>query len=151
MRKKPPSITLLTQFGKLKNRCWSVIITTWMYWSMVELGLSITAACLLTLRLLFQDSSFQGWRKGLRSYIQLLSNPFSARPSSFSTLDGGPLTNLHKGSEQHSNASQVGTLAPNAARMATNIYPMHDVEAQTGMSPASITVRSKIEQTSSIQ
>ena len=40
-------------------------------------------------------------------------------------------------------------LAPNVTQMTTNIYPLHDLEAQKNTPGAGITVRSKIEQASS--
>lgn len=122
-----------------------------MYWSMIELGLSITAACLPTLRPLFRDSSFEGWYKALRSYITTRYKSLSTQSNGFSTFDVEAPNELRKGLEQNSNSSQVGVLAANNAQMTTDIYPLHDVEAQTGIPSASITVRSKIEQTSYVQ
>ncbi|KAM0798337.1 hypothetical protein BDR22DRAFT_891390 [Usnea florida] len=133
---------------------WSIsqgilVITTWMYWSMIELSLSITAACLPTLRPLLPGSSVQGWYEGLQSYLKLLSRSSSTRSNKLSNFDTGPSTNSNKDSERHSNSSQMGILAPNVAQMTTNIYPLHDVEAQKVTPGAGITVRSKIEQASS--
>ena len=128
-----------------------VLITTWIYWSMIELGLSITAACLPTLRPLLQGSSVQGWYKGLQSYLKVLSKSSSTRPKKLSTFDAGPSTDPHKDLEQHSNSSQVGILPSNVAQITTNIYPLHDLEAQKNVSGGGITVRSKIEQASSVQ
>ena len=118
---------------------------------MIELGLSITAACLPTLRPLFHESYLQGWYKVLQSYIKTRSKSSSMRPHKLSDFDIRPSTDVRKDPEQRSNSSQVGILAPNVGRVATNIYPLHDLEAQSGLPSASITVRSKIEQTSHAQ
>ena len=118
---------------------------------MIELGLSITAACLPTLRPLTHNLSFQGWYEDLRSYIKLRSKSSSARPGGYSNFDDGPSTDPHKIAEQHSNSSQIGILDPKVPRMATNIYPLRDMEAQTGVPSTGIKIQSKIEQTSYMQ
>ena len=118
---------------------------------MIELGLSIVAACLPTLRPMIQNLSFQGWYKDLRSYIKLRSKSSSARSGGYSDYDDGHSTDPQKPSERHSNSSQIGILDPKIARMATKIYPMHDVEAQIGIPSAGIKVQNKIEQNSYMQ
>ena len=118
---------------------------------MIELGLSITAACLPTLRPLFQGSSVQSWYKGLQNYLKLLSKSTSTRSKKLSTFDTGPSTNSRKDLKRHSTSSQVEILAPNVNQMTTDIYPLHDLEAQKNTSGAGITVRSKIEQASSVR
>ena len=118
---------------------------------MIELALSITAACLPTLRPLIQNLSFQGWYEDLRSYIKLRSKSSSVRLGRYSDSDDGPSTDRHKALKLHSNSSQIRILDPNVARMATHIYPLQDVEAQTGVPSAGIKIQSKIEQTSYMQ
>ena len=118
---------------------------------MIELGLSITAACLPMLRPLLQGSSVQGWYKGLQNYLKLLSKSISTRSNRLSTFDAGPSSNSRKDLERLSNSSQVEILAPNGSQMTTSIYPLHDLEAQKNTSGAVITVRSEIEQASSVR
>ena len=122
-----------------------------MYWSMLELGLSIVAACLPTLRPLVQNLSVQVFYESLRSYIKIRSKSSSTRPGDYSNFDDGPSTDPHKVLKRRSSSSQTGLFVPGVARMATSIYPMQDVEAQTGVPSASIKIQSKIEQTSYMQ
>ena len=114
---------------------------------MIELGLSITAACLPTLRPLIPPKlSFQGWYEDLRSYIKLRCKSPSARSGGYSNYKDGTSTDPQNTLERHSNSSQIGILDPKVSRMATKISAMHDVEAQTGVPSAGIKVQSKIEQ-----
>lgn len=122
-----------------------------MYWSMIELGLSIIAACLPTLRPLLGEWSLQGYYKFLRSYITLRSKSSSTRRNRSSELESEKSEDLGKELEGSSNSSQVGILPPNVARMATNVYPMKDVEAQTTITSSRVTARDQIERASYIQ
>ena len=126
-----------------------VVISTSMYWSMMQMGLSIVAACLPTLRPLFNNASLQGWYKRLRSHITLPSKISLAmrpkRQSDFDTIDSNDLT---KGSGEVSKSPQSEILPAKTMRVTTHVYPLHDMETQTGTPVWKSTFRDEIEQTS---
>ena len=112
---------------------------------MIELGLSIVAACLPTLRPILGDTTLQDFYKTLRSYVTLRSRSFSTRRYKSLALESEQLKDFSKELEESSNSSQVGILPPNVVRVSTNIYPLKDVEAQTTAPTSRITAREQIE------
>ena len=48
------------------TRLWKVAVSTWLYWSMIEGGLAVIAACLPTLRLLVRNVSLSSFFHSLR-------------------------------------------------------------------------------------
>lgn len=107
------------------------------------MGMSIVAACLPTLRPLFSDTSPEAFSNLLRSL-------FTRRSKSSSTLDKVHAESLRKDGEVASNSSRVG-FAFKAVNhdVATEIYPMGDLEAQADVPSKRIMVQNMITQTSS--
>jgi len=106
------------------------------------MGLSIVAACLPTLRPLFSDIAPDAWPSMLKSWLSLGS--IFSRASS-----RGRSQNNHKDFDNISNSSYRG-FVPKAkhGKVATEIYPMADVEAQSPVPASRIMVQNKITQTS---
>ena len=67
------------------------------------------------------------------------------RSSRFDAISSEDLTQ-HLGEASNSSQPQLEILPANTARAATNVYPLHDVEAQSGTLGWKATVRDQIEQ-----
>ena len=83
-----------------------VTISTLLYWSMIEAGLAIIAACLPTLRVLFSKVSFDTLVRNLRSALSLTS--LRSQPSQPSQSQSqGPYSNLQADGSSTSHAHMV--------------------------------------------
>lgn len=109
----------------------AVLISTSMYWGMIEMGLSIIAACLPTLRPLIGDPGVQTIYENARSYIRPRS-----KGSSLDNRDSG-YTFTKFNSKRTTPLNQTVT---------TNIYPASDTESQSEAPEHMIAVQEKIEQ-----
>lgn len=118
-----------------------------MYWSMIELGLSIVAACLPTLRPLFGRSSIESWRKSIRSYFTLHLKPFSNRGDGSGSGYTSRANENYKPLEERAWNSKTRINVPDQSAMAQNIYAMQDLESQTEIPKSHIVVQNRIEQT----
>lgn len=130
-----PLLYLLTCFD---SRYPKVIMSTWMYWSMLELGISITAACLPTLRPLFGKISPMSLSESLRGIFSLrsLSSLIFTRRSS---------TKIPEDPERVPNASDAEFVHKNTAHdIETEIYALRDLESDGDMHPGRILVKKKI-------
>lgn len=131
---------LIISFGSLHPK---VLISTWMYWSMIELGISITAACLPTLRPLFGELSSNILSNTLRSLFSLRSFSilvFTRRTSS--KIPGDP--------ESSSNASQTEFVHKGPSHdVETEIHALRDLEADGDKHPGRILVQNSITHSSS--
>ena len=112
-------------------------ITQVLYWSMIESGLALVAACLPTLRFLFGNFSPESLIRSIRSVMSLESlrsqrseDSRHVRLSDQDSTSTSSHTQLAKGEE-------VG---------ATEIYAMADLEAQKSMPHSQIMVKSDIVQ-----
>lgn len=114
-----------------------------MYWSMIELGISITAACLPTLQPLFGKSSPKGLSNALRGFFSLhsFSTLFFTRRTSRETP--GDL-------ESSSNASKTEFVHKGTGHdVETEIHALRDIEADGDKHPGSILVQNSIAHSSS--
>lgn len=84
--------------------CSIVTVSTILYWSMIEAGLAIIAACLPTLQFLVRKVSLDSIVNSVRSALSLQSMR-SQRPES---RPMGPYTNIQADSEVASTAPIVG-------------------------------------------
>ena len=114
-----------------------------MYWTLIEMGLSIIAACLPTLRPLFGNVAAQSWSNMLRSFFTLPS-----RLRSTSENRKGMSKGPRPDGDTASNSSRVKfafkAMSPDSA---TEIYPMRDIESQAAVPREGIMVQNKITQT----
>lgn len=125
-----------------------LIISLCTYWSMIEMGLSIVAACLPTLRPLFSNPSPPGWCRHLKSRTILSSKtsfPFSMRSKRSSDSDTTDSNDLPKQHGGLSSSSQNSIPPAKIRPLAISVYAMNDVEAQTDSPSWKSTVRDQIE------
>lgn len=83
-----------------------VTVSTILYWSMIEGGLAVIAACLPTLRFLVGKISISSIVNSLRSVLSLDSVP-TQRPQRSAALPIGPYTNIHADSSATSHTPIV--------------------------------------------
>lgn len=125
-----------------------LIISLCTYWSMIEMGLSIVAACLPTLRPLLSNPSPPGWCRHLKSRTILSSKtsfPFSMRSKRSSDSDTTDSNDLPKQHGGLSSSSQNSIPPAKIRPLAISVYAMNDVEAQTDSPSWKSTVRDQIE------
>lgn len=102
-----------------------MLITTQLYWSMIEMGLCIIAACLPTLRPLFREKSQGSLRDSIRNFFSLasISSSFSKRslsrkdPSDYQEFSNSSATHF---AQKNSDGDYAGM----------EIHAMRDLEAQ---------------------
>ena len=94
---------------------------------MIEIGISIIAACLPILRPLFSDAP-------LESFSRILRNLSSLRSTTFSIFWRGRNSKYRKNSESASNSSRTQlAYYGKENKTTTEIYNIRDLEAQAGM------------------
>ncbi|KAL8813417.1 MAG: hypothetical protein Q9223_000259 [Gallowayella weberi] len=100
------------------NPPYKVTISTILYWSMIEAGIAIIAACLPTLQcLLRKTTSFNGIISSVRNAFSLHSihsQPPDSKPM-------GPYTNIHGGSDDASSVRPMVNSANGSANPTAGI------------------------------
>ena len=81
-----------------------VTVSTILYWSMIEAGLAVIAACLPTLQFLIRKVSLDGMISSVRSALSLQS----MRSQQIESRPMGPYTNMRADSEVTSTAPIMG-------------------------------------------
>jgi hypothetical protein len=112
-----------------------------MYWSMVEMGLTIVAACLPTLRPLFGEMLPADISRIFQSFLSLRSH------SSEESLRAKK-QKLRQDSGNSSNSSEMEFAEQKDHRVSTEVYSMNDVEAQRYELPGGIMVQNHVSHTS---
>ena len=103
----------------------AVLITTQLYWSMIEMGLCIIAACLPTLRPLFREKTQGILLNSIRNFFSFTSISYSFSKGSLSRKDP---SDYHK----FSNSSDTHFAQKNSGGDYTGMetHAMRDLEAQ---------------------
>lgn len=112
-------LPLLPQNTRLTWVSRQVTVSTILYWSMIEAGLAIVAACLPTLQYLVRKSSLDSMFSSVRSAFSLHS--FPSQRSSLGTK--APYENMGGGSDSASNAPIV------EANKTSNVFVMENVKS----------------------
>lgn len=97
--------------------CSQVTVSTILYWSMIEAGLAIIAACLPTLQFLVRKVSIDSMVNSVRSALSLRSMR-SQQPES---RPMGPYTNIQADSEVASSAPIAGGSNPSDLLVMGNV------------------------------
>ena len=108
-----------------------MLITTQLYWSMLEMGLSLIAACLPTMRPLFGDKSKDRFFTSVRSFFLLrsLSSSFSWRKTP---------REASKDYKDFSNASDARLVHASQYHVGVETHAMRDIESQIDVPPGRI-------------
>ena len=106
---------------------------------MVELGMAIVAACLPTLRPLFNNLSSESLSKAVRSF-------FSARSlsSNFSSKHKHSKDEKHSDSASNSSYNQFADKVGMRIENVTDIYALGDLESQSAVEPGKVMVRNEV-------
>lgn len=101
---KPAGISKSSPYLSRKTPVWllsSVLITTQLYWSMIEMGLCVIAACLPTLRPLFAEMSAEQIINSIRSKFSMdsVSSLFAGQQRS--SKNGSGYNEFSTASETH--------------------------------------------------
>ena len=97
-----PDCLLLLQYLSTTADCPQVTVSTILYWSMIEAGLGIIAACLPTLHFLVRKTSIASIVNSVRSAFSLPSLN-SERSENLPTQPSGPYKDIRADSETASN------------------------------------------------
>ncbi|EPE32025.1 plasma membrane protein Pth11-like protein [Glarea lozoyensis ATCC 20868] len=119
-----------------------LLMSTWMYWSMIEMGMAIVAACLPSLRPLFGGmGSVRSFSKAIRSLFSVRS--LSSEPSMPGNQKSARILSVV---DNNSNSSEAEFVVPTKVPLggAGETFAMRDLESQEHIQPGQITVKKNV-------
>ena len=122
-------------------------LTAEMYWSMIEMGLCVVAACLPTMRPIFGEPSAEKLFKSFRSIFSLPSMS-SLRSRRYENSES---TIARHNYDEISNASKTRVVpnSVNRSHIQTEAYVMRDLEGQSNIPSRAIRVQQEFSHGSS--